>query len=45
MFTPYEKEQLNCHIIETESKTKSSSIRDEKETIIRNININKKRKI
>ena len=45
MFTPNEKKKANCHIIETESKTKSSSIKDEKEAIITNTTYKKKKKI
>ena len=45
MFTPNDKKQSNYYVLETESKTKSSSIRDEIETIITNTNKNTNKKI
>ena len=43
--TPNEKKQSNYYVIETESKTKSSSIRDEKETVITNKTKRKEKKL
>ena len=45
MFTPNDKKQSNYYVLETESKTKSSSIRDEIETIMTNTNKNTNKKI
>ena len=45
MFTPNDKKQSNYYVLETESKTKSSSIKDEIETIMTNTNKNTNKKI